>query len=199
MPKVNAKCGKPGLKAYLTRMRKDKVVHFVCFDTILDKDLFLAQWEQYTRSVNSDQDVTMQQSEKNGGFRYIAQHRCTAGELQFLFTKNRRSSRTPEVEIKLKQAGGYSVLQEEKMNDAQPDEKKIFAFITDPRTDLDAFKQLTEHGKLNIYEAYYENCQYAYILEYFVKTKYAAELMEKLKTEHVEDSGVFKEYKLHTA
>ena len=180
-------------------MRKEKVVHFVCFDTTLNREPFLAQWEQYTRSVNSDQDVTMQQSEKNGGFRYIAQHRCTAGELQFLFTKNRRSSRTPEVEIKLKQVGGYSVLQEEKQHDAQPDEKKVFAFITDPRTDLDLFKQLTEHAKLNIYEAYYENCQYAYILEYFVKNKFAGELLEKLKTQHVEDTGVFKEYKLHAA
>ncbi|MBA2500261.1 MAG: hypothetical protein H0V30_11095 [Chitinophagaceae bacterium] len=178
-------------------MRKEKVVHFVCFDTILGREPFLAQWEQYTRSVNSDQDVTMQQSEKNGGFRYIAQHRCTAGELQFLFTKNRRSSRTPEVEIKLKQAGGYSFLQEEKLNNIQPDEKKIFAFISDPRTDLGIFKQLTEHSKLNIYEAYYENCQYAYILEYFVKKKNAAELLDQLKLHNAEDIGLFQECKLH--
>src|SRR5690606_7488487 len=180
-------------------MRKEKVVHFVCFDTVLGREPFLAQWEQYTRSVNSDQDVTMQQSEKNGQYKYIAQHRCVAGELQFLFSKNRRSSKTPEVEIKMKQAGGYSLLQEEKQNDTQSDERKVFAFITDPRTDLDVFRQLGEHAKLNIYEAYYENCQYAYILEYFVKNKFAAELTEKLNLQQVEETGVFKENKLHTA
>jgi len=178
-------------------MRKEKVVHFVCFDTVLGREPFLAQWEQYTRSVNSDQDVTMQQSEKNGQYKYIAQHRCVAGELQFLFSKNRRSSKTPEVEIKMKQAGGYSLLQEEKQNDTQSDERKVFAFITVPQTDLEKFRELGEHAKLNIYEAYYENCQYAYILEYFVNKKFAKELTDNLNLEQVEETSVFKENKLH--
>ena len=47
-------------------MREDKIVQFVVFETTLAKEQFLMQWEQFTRSVNSDQDVTLQQSEKNG-------------------------------------------------------------------------------------------------------------------------------------
>lgn len=174
-------------------MRQDKTVQFVCFETILDSEQFITQWEHFTRSANSDVDVTLQQSEKNGVFKYVAQHRYAAGEFQFVFTKATRSSRTPEVEIKAKQAGGYSILQLERSTDARADESKIFAFLVNSQTDLSAYKQLTSLGKLNIYEAYYENCQYAYILEYFVKNKNAAELMEQLKLLEPSEVRIYKE------
>jgi hypothetical protein len=174
-------------------MRADKIVHFVNFETTLDSEQFIKRWEQYSRSVNSDVDVTLQQSEKKGLFRYIAQHRCTTSELQFVFTKEGRSSRTPQVEIKAKQAGGYSILQAGRMNDTHVDESKVFAFLTSSKADLNMYKQLSAHGKLNIYEAYYENCQYAYILEYFVKNKYVIELLEQLKQHDVPEIGIYKE------
>ncbi|MEO6313506.1 MAG: hypothetical protein ABIU63_03935 [Chitinophagaceae bacterium] len=174
-------------------MGEDKIVQFVCFETILNTEQFVTQWEQYNRSVNSDVDVTLQQSENNGVFKYIAQHRCAVGELKFIFTRAKKSSRTPEPEIKAKQAGGYLVVQAEKINDAHPDESKIFAFLTDATTNLDVFRQLTNRGKLNIYEAYYENCQYAFILEFFVKNKFLSPLLEQLKAHTVHEVGVYKE------
>ena len=173
-------------------MRKDKIVQFVCFETILGSEQFITKWEQYNRSDNSDLDVTMQQSEKNGIFRYIVQHRYAAGEFQFVFTKAKRSSRIPEIGIKEKQAGGYAVLQAERATDAHTDESKVFVFVTNPQTDLGVYKHLSAHSKLNIYEAYYENCQYAYILEFFTKNKYVSEVMEKLKKQD-DEIGVYKE------
>ena len=47
--------------------------------------------------------------------------------------------------------------------------------------------------KLNIYEAYYENCQYAYILEYFVQSKATLDLVAELKKNEAVDIGVYKE------
>jgi hypothetical protein len=185
--------GEANYKAYLTEMRQDKTVQFVCFETILDTERFITQWEHFIRSANSDVDVTLQQSEKNGVFKYIAQHRYAAGEFQFVFTKATRSSRIPEVEIKAKQAGGYSILQLERPTDTHANESKVFAFIINPQTDLSVYKQLSSLGKLNIYEAYYENCQYAYILEFFVKNKNVAELMEQLKLQEVTEARVYKE------
>ena len=174
-------------------MRQDKTVQFVCFETTLDTERFISQWEHFTRSANSDVDVTLQQSEKNGVFKYIAQHRYAAGEFQFVFTKATRSSRTPEIEIKAKQAGGYSILQLERSTDARADESKIFVFLTNSQTDLALYKQLSIAGKLNIYEAYYENCQYAYILEFYVKNKNAAELMAQLKLLEPNEVRIYKE------
>jgi hypothetical protein len=180
-------------------MRKDKIVQFVCFETKIDTEKFVMEWEQYTRSVNSNEDVTLQQSERNGVFRYIAQHRSETGEFQFIFTKARRSSRTPEVEIRAKQAGGYSILQIERMDDACRDESKIFVFLNDQQADLGPYRQLSSHGKLNIYEAYYENCRYAYILEFFVKNKYIPELLEELKQNNPSEIGIYKECMLQAS
>src|SRR2546428_13653519 len=97
-------------------------------------------------------------------FRYIAQHRSVSGEFQFIFNKAKRSGPFPEVEIKTKQAGGYSILQLEKM-DTRGNEDKVFAFVIDPGVDLNIYRQLPVNCKLNIYEAYYESCRYPYILE----------------------------------
>lgn len=174
-------------------MGMDKIVQFVCFETILDSELFIKQWEQYNRSANSDEDVTLQQSEKKSIFKYIAQHRNVSGEFKFVFTKSGKSSRTPEVEIKAKQAGGYSILQAERKDNVFTNEIKVFAFLGNPQTDLNIYKQLSSSGKLNIYEAYYENCQYAYILEFFVKKELAEDLLAQLKLNDITDTGIYKE------
>ena len=181
-------------------MKKDKIVQFVFFETTLDSEAFILQWEQYKRSVNSDINVTLQQQVlKNGAFKYISQHRSSSGEFQFIFTKGKRSSKTPEVEIKRKQAGGYSVLQHEANNDLNADESKIFVFILKPETDLDIFRQFSVHGKLNIYEAYYENCDFTYILEFFVKNEYARDVLQQLKIlTSFEEAGIYKECLVHT-
>ncbi len=174
-------------------MRNDKVVQFVCFETLLNSDQFMMQWEHFKRSVNSDLDVVLQQSEKNGLFRYIAQHYCTTGELNFAFTKGKKSSHTAEIGIKTKQAGGYSILQEDRKDNVHAGESKVFAFITDPTIDLGIYRQLSAYSKLNIYQAYYENCSYAYILEFFVKDKYVSVLQEQLKLYSVNDVRAYKE------
>lgn len=180
-------------------MVKEKVVQFVCFETKLAHEQFLTQWEHFSRSVNSDLDVILQQSELNGTFRYIAQHYCTAGELNFAFTKGKRSSRTPEPGIKTKQAGGYTILQEERKTNVQTDETKVFTFLTDATADLSIYRQLSAHNKLNIYQAYYENCSYAYILEFFVKSKYVAILQEQLKLHSLDESRTYKEMNLQVS
>jgi hypothetical protein len=176
-------------------MSEAKIVQFVCFETILDSAPFLAQWEQYNRSNNSDLDVTMQQSEKNGVYRYIAQHRCSSGELQFVFTKG-KASRIPQVQIKVKQAGGYAALQLERTHKAQASESKVFVFLANPQTNLDAYRQLKSYLKLNIYEAYYENCQYAYILEFFCKSREAEKLLPLLNALEEAETATYKEFSL---
>lgn len=173
-------------------MRSDKIVQFVRFDTTLTSELFIKQWEQYSRSVNSDVNATLQQSEKNGVFNYLAQHRFDDSAFQFFFTKGGRSIHNAEVEIKTRQAGGYSILQLERTVEAADKESKVFAFITNPQTDLNGFRQLNVQNKLNIYEAYFENCQYAFILEYFVSDKNATNLLEQLKANGATETRIYK-------
>lgn len=189
----NKKEQKPQRKTYLVKMMPDKKVQFVCFETTLDKQQFIKRWESYTRSLNSDADVTLQQSEKDGIFRYIAQHRLVDGELQFIFSKEGRTSRIAQERIKTKQIGGYAIMHEERPERAIGNESKIFIFITDQKTNLGPYKKLSCPFKLNIYEAYYENCKYSCILEYFVKTKQVASLLEELQQFDPNEMGIYKE------
>jgi hypothetical protein len=171
-------------------------VQFILFDTILPAEAFVKRWKEYTRSSNSDADVTLQQSDRNGAFRYIAQHRFAAEKVQFVFAKEKRSSRIPQESIRSEMAGGYSVLQAERLSDTGPDERKVFAFITDPATDLRLYKDLSRQGQLNIYEPYYQNCKYCFVLEYFVKSKLAEGLVEQLKALQITDAAVYQQCKI---
>ena len=171
-------------------------VQFILFDTILSAEPFMKRWKEYTRSSNSDADVTLQQSSRNGTFRYIAEHRFAGEEVQFVFAKEKRSSRIPQESIKLQMAGGYSILQAERLTDAGHNERKIFAFITDPAIDLRIYRDLSPKGQLNIYEPYYQNCKYCLVLEYFVKSKFADGLVEQLKNLEIVNAAVYQECKI---
>ena len=172
-------------------MRKDKILQFVRFETKLDREPFIRQWELFNRSKDCDLDVNLQQYQKTDAFIYIAQHRCRTIEQPFAFTRAKKPSLTPEPEIKTKCAGGYSMLQAERINELHANEIKVFAFLTNPRADLDMYRKLSSKAKLNIYEAYFENCVYAYILEFFIPTQFAPSLQESLKQLGANETGMY--------
>ena len=182
------------LIAYLVQMETNEKVQFVCFETTLDKEQFGKRWEQFRHSLNSNNDVTLQQNETEGRFNYVAQHRFTSSELEFKFSNEGRNSRIVQVPIKSILAGGYSILQANRLHNAAGNERKIIIFLSDPRADLKIYKQLFTAANLNIYEAYYENCKYSYILEYFVKTRDSLALLEQLKQYDTADVAIYKEY-----
>jgi len=176
-------------------MKEQTIVQFVVFETTLDSREFWVRWEQYNQSMHDEATVTLQRHVlKNGHFKYVAQHKCSSKEFQFVFNNKRKPSKNPGAEIRKKLAGGYSVIQLQCTGETKPDESKIMIFILDQSTDLDSFRQFSVHGKLNIYEAYYENCEFAYILEFFVKNEYAADVLQQLKIlTSFAEAGIYKE------
>jgi hypothetical protein len=80
-------------------MREEKLVQFACFETPLDTEEFIVKWEQFIRPANSDTNVTIQQSKKNGVFRYVVQYRCVPGQFQFNFKRERRSSKIKQIPL----------------------------------------------------------------------------------------------------
>jgi hypothetical protein len=175
-------------------MSTDKIVHFVYFETTLNSDEFIAKWEHYLRSANSNTDVTVQESKKNNLFTYIAEHRCNSEEFLFTFTRAAKSNRLKEVEIKTTQLGGYSILQKQQTDHAKRDESKVFVFLNYSNKDFNHYKQVQPYSKLNIYEAYYENCAYAYILEYFVKNTDIPALQQQLQKFSAHEISIYKEH-----
>ena len=174
-------------------MRIDKIVHFVHFETLLSSDDFLTRWEHYKRSANIDENVILQESKKGNVFSYIAEHHCDSYEFKFTFTKGAKLTRAKQAEIKTKQLGGYSVVQLENPGHAKRDDYKLFIFIDNSFPDLAVYKQNLPFGKLNIYKAYFENCSYSYILEYFIKSKDIPAFQENLKQLNESPPAVYKE------
>ncbi len=175
-------------------MTIDTKVQFVCFETTLDREPFMKRWKAYKRSSRSDADVIMQQSNKDGGFLYIAQHRFESNDTQFEFSKEVRSGRLVQEKIKMTIVGGYALMQLENTQTAAQDESKIFVFIDDATNNLASYRELADTQKLNIYQAFFQNCRYAYILEYFVKNKYASQLIEQLEKHDIIKPGIYQEF-----
>ena len=175
-------------------MKKDTIVQFVCFETAVDTDEFILQWEQYSKLVSNNQEVTLQQEvDRKSSFRYVSQHRCHADDFQFIFKKGRRSAHSPEVEMRVKEAGGYTALQVECSHETDLNESKIFVFLS-TSADLGVYRELSSYRYLNIYQAYYESCAFTYVLEFFVENIHAANLMEQLKIHNrPTELGMYKE------
>ena len=179
-------------------MSTDKIVHFVYFETVLHPEEFIGKWEHFLRSENSSVNVTLQQSKKDNLYKYIAEHRCTSEEFEFIFTKAAKTTRSKEVEIKTKHLGGYLILQEEHGSDIKANESKLFVFLNYSNKDFSAYKQMPFPIKLNIYEAYYENCTYAYILEYFVMDRNVEQLCDQIQQYNAVVVDVYKECNIKT-
>ena len=175
-------------------MKKDSIVQFVSFETTVETNEFRAQWEEYNKLVTGKQDVTLQQEVDGKNLhRYLSQHRFHEDDIQFSFKKGRRSAHDPEIEMRIKETGGYSTLQLECDHETTANDCKVFVFLS-TAPDLQLYKELLSYQYLNIYQAYYESCTYTYILEFFVDNKHVPELLEQLKLHNrISEIGVYKE------
>jgi hypothetical protein len=176
-------------------MEKETIVQFVSFETQGDNIEFIAQWDQYSKGMNKKHQIRLQQeigSKKKA--KYLSQHWCFDDDFKFIFRKERRSAHFPEVEMRVRQLGGYTTMQVECKHDCGEDESKIFVFVTNQSVNVDECKELSHYRYLNIYKAYFESCNYDYILEFFVENSHTEEFLEQLKIQnrHIE-SGMYKE------
>lgn len=180
------------LNSYLTMMNDNNQVHFVFFESGLDKDLFLKRWEEYDRSDKNNKGVTLQEAQNGELNHYISQHRVGRNDGEFVFRKSANKTRVFREPIKSQLGGGYEMTQIERTTHASAGERKVFVFLKDNTTDLTPYHRLAVEFEMNIYEAYFESCRYARVLEYFVKQKQVATLLDSLPNDG-EHHLVFKE------
>lgn len=176
-------------------MKKEKIVQFVCFETPVEPDVFISQWQQYNDLMQIKQEVTLQQTSLyKSRYQFISQHKYYVDETNFIFKKGKRSSHILEVEMRIKEIGGYSLYQAEYNQDSEEDESKVLLFLNCNEADLKFFRNIPDYHYLNIYQAYYESCNYTYILEYFIENIYCEQLIEFVKSENRNaEIGMYKE------
>ena len=175
-------------------MKKDTIVQFVSFETAVSTDEFRAQWKEYNKLVPGQTEFSLQQEVEGKNLsRYLSQHMFDEDDIQFTFKKERRSAHSHEIEMRIKEAGGYSVLQLECDHETGANHSKVFVFLS-AFPDLQLYKELLSYQYLNIYQAYYESCTYSYILEFFVENRHVPQLIEQLKIHNrITEIGVYKE------
>jgi hypothetical protein len=176
-------------------MKKDTIVQFVCFITNLEFAPFAAKWEQFTKPFmkKNVEIILQQQTAKKARFKYISQHQWPQEDFQFAFMDKKGFESFPEYAVKVVQTGGYTPMQIGTKNNGENGYVKVMAFISHNENDLDFYKELKLYKYLNIYQAYFESCTYAYVLEYFLKEEQVPELMEQLKTRNGTEAAAYEE------
>lgn len=176
-------------------MKKDTIVHFVGFITSLGPDEFGVGWDRYARLLaDKKRDTGFQQSVSGGKnkFTYLSQHEWTGRDSTFTFMNERKSEHFPEHNVRVVQLGGYLLLDSIKKHAVDEDDNRLMAFTGTDENDIDQYRRLPFH-LLNIHQAYFENCLYGYILEFFVPVSMMGELLLELKQKQGVETSVFKE------
>jgi hypothetical protein len=177
---------------------KDTIVQFVCYETNMNTESFVVQWERFTkRFLNKGIQVTLQeQASGKNKFKFLSRNVWPEDSFQFVFMEGRLSHNFPEGHVKVVEAGGYTPLQVE-CTTAKSDMVIVTLFSKNPQSDIAAFKKMEGYRHLNIYEAYYESCRYVYILEFFVKESACQGFVKNLElNNHLVEIGIYKEYSM---
>jgi hypothetical protein len=165
-------------------MNQNKIVQFVGFITPVSSDQFVERWEFYVQQlkIHKTKSTLQKQSGAKSRFRYISQHRGLQDDFNFSFMKKRVSEHFPEMNVKVVHAGGYIPLQSESSATDRKENINLMVFVKNHGADINFYRNLSLYRKLNIYQAYYENCTYAYIMEFFVKESDANSFMQQIPT-----------------
>jgi hypothetical protein len=176
-------------------MQKEAIIQFVSFETNVNSSEFISQWEGFTREMNKAGDVKLFQEAGNlKRSKYISQHTCFDSEFNFLFKKERRSAHNPEIEMKVRQLGGYSAVQLQYDGDMETEDCKVFLFSNINEAGLNEIRLLTGYRSLNIYKAYFESCTHEYVLSFLTGAAQAGELLQQLKLQNRHcEAGAYKE------
>ena len=107
--------------------------------------------------------------------------------------KERQSVHFPEHNVRVTHAGGYIPVQVKRKSSDENNGVKLIVFVGHNETDLDFYRELPLYRHLDIYQAYYENCAYGYVMEFFVAESNAAELEHLLNQRSGTQTGIYKE------
>ena len=176
-------------------MKDESIVQFVRFTAGSDHERFETIWKDCALQFMSGVDeAILQRSTGHSAqdrHQYVSQHTCSKENFRFEFV-NGKDGYFPGHSANMTQLGGYLPLQLQCVHDENKDDVKIIVFITRPQIDFGFYyRQTFRH--LNIYEAYFENCAYSYIMEFFVQEPEAIALVKELRLKPGNMAAIYQE------
>jgi len=174
-------------------METKTITQFVGFTTDVEPGKFETLWKDCTLQFIPDaEESTLHKIDgttRLGGCEYISQHRCSCENFRFDFLN---AEHFPDHAATVTQMGGYMPVQIQCLHNTEQQDIKIIAFISYQEKDLGFYHRQT-YRHLNIYEAYYENCTYSYIMEFFVQEPEGIVLVNQLKSRPGVGAAIYRE------
>jgi hypothetical protein len=163
-------------------MKKDSMIYFVGFMTDIGFDEFVIKWEFYAKQVSSSHHsvILQQETGTKTRFKYVSHHKLKNDSISFSFMKGRTSEHFAEQKVKVVNLGGYKVVQAGNHSEDN-NENRLIAFIGHNETDMNFYRELLPARQTHLYEAYYENCTFGHIMEFFPGEKDAEDIFRQLK------------------
>ena len=179
-------------------MKNDSIVQFVRFTAGSDHERFETIWKECAAQfMNGVDEAILQRSTGRSAMerhQYISQHTYSKENFRFEFVKG-KDGYFPGHSANMTQLGGYLPVQLQCLHDENKDDVKIIAFITHPQKEFEFYyRQTFRH--LNIYEAYFENCAYCYIMEFFAQEPEAIALVNQLRSKRGNMASIYQECQL---
>ncbi|MEO6611479.1 MAG: hypothetical protein ABIT05_05080 [Chitinophagaceae bacterium] len=171
------------------------MIYFVGFMTDIGFDEFVVKWDFYAKQVSSSHHsvVLQQETEVKSRFKYVSHHKLRNESISFSFMKGRSSEHFAEQKVKVVNLGGYTVVRAGNSQADENSDNRLIAFIGHNDTDISFYQQLLPPRQTNLYEAYYENCTFGYIMEFFPAEKDAEDLLRQLKARPGVEVSLYRE------
>jgi len=175
-------------------MKDSFIVQFVCFTTNTRVNDFIREWDQYAkRYLDKPREFTLQQQFfTRSRFNYVSRHYWPIDDFQFSFTNKKRSEFFHEQHVKVIQAGGYVEMGKTFRPKLETNLQTVLVFIDHNENDLSYYDELKNYSHLNKYQAFYENCLFGYVYEYFITEEHWPALLAALKCKKGNEAGLYR-------
>jgi len=175
-------------------MKDSFIVQFVCFTTNTRVNDFIREWDQYAkRYLDKPREFTLQQQFfTRSRFNYVSRHYWPIDDFQFSFMNKKRSDFFHEQHVKVIQAGGYVEVGKNYRPKTAANLQVVLAFIDHNETDLNYYEDPKHYSHLNKYQAFYENCLFGHVYEYFITEEHWPALLAALKCKKGNEAGLYR-------
>jgi hypothetical protein len=174
-------------------MTQNDIIQFVCFETNMEINSFIPLMENYLKRSKQPHQMTVQEAQK-GKIKYVSRHHALKSDFRFVFARSKNTEPLLNTNLRVIQAGGYFPVKKEHHPKSNSKLVTVLFFLNKEVNDISHLHTLENYSYLNVYEAYYENCLYPYILEFFTDENLTGDLIKELGEKVLyAHAGVYKE------
>ncbi len=165
-------------------MKQQKIIQFVGFATNIGINEFMPEWESYSGNFKSNPNTTAllfrEKIKNKKGFGYISKIEWLQSDFNSTVSNNQKAGRFSEHKARVVQLGGYISIDEKNVYTGRDSHATILALLGHNENDIAYYEDLPLYNQAIIYQAYYENCTYGYVIEFTVPEGDGEMLLQQL-------------------